>query len=87
MGAQPPRARGPLRQAPLARHGQLRQSGPWATALKWIASALAVVLVSGASIAAVAVWNVAKDVKPGVALIGEKAGPPPAIGSYDGGFN
>ena len=39
---------------PLARHGRLRRHRGWGTALGFVASALAVVLVSGTSVAAIA---------------------------------
>ncbi|MHB1171850.1 MAG: LCP family protein [Lacisediminihabitans sp.] len=47
---------------------------------------LAVVLVSGASIGAIMLYQLDSNVKT-VALVGETPGPPPSIGSYKGGFN
>lgn len=83
------RPRGADRRAtpPVARHGRLRSSGPVGTIVKYLAAALAVVLVSAGAVTAYAVWDVAQSVKPGVALIGETEGPPPNIGAYEGGVN
>ncbi|MBN9151339.1 MAG: LCP family protein [Micrococcales bacterium] len=83
------RPRGNRRQPepPVARHGRLRTSGPAVTLLKYVSAALAVVLVSGASVVGYAVWDIASSVKPGVALIGETIGPPPDIGAIEGGVN
>lgn len=71
----------------IARHGRQRAAGPAAAILKFTAAALAVVLVSGAAVVGYAVWDIASSVKPGVALIGETEGPPPDIGSFEGGLN
>ena len=72
---------------PIARHGRLRRSTPWAGAAKIVGTGLAVVLVSATTIAGAAVWNIANAIKPGVTLIGESEGPPPNIGAYEGGIN
>jgi LCP family protein required for cell wall assembly len=82
-----PRERGTAAPGTVARHGQLRTPHAWATVVKFVAIALAAVVVATASVAAVAVWDVARSVKPGVTLIGETAGPPPAIGAIPGGVN
>ncbi|MEO9094534.1 MAG: LytR family transcriptional regulator, partial [Microbacteriaceae bacterium] len=63
-----PRSYSSKKPGTLARHGQLRPHGPAKTLAKFVAAALAVVLVSGASVAAVAVWDVVGNVKPGVTL-------------------
>ena len=83
------RPRGDDRRAtpPLARHGRLRKSGPITTAFKYLAAALAVVLVSSGAVAGYAAWNIASSIQPGVSLIGETNGPPPDIGAYEGGVN
>ncbi|MBX3115752.1 MAG: LCP family protein [Cryobacterium sp.] len=83
------RPRGEQRNAPrtVARHGRLRSSGPVSTVLKFLAAAVTVVLVSGASVVGYAVWDLANSAKPGVALIGETIGPPPDIGAIEGGVN
>lgn len=75
------------RMPPVARHGRLPRSRPAVTVLGFIASALAVVLVSAGAVAGFAVYDVAKSVKPGVKLIGQTEGPPPDIGSFEGGIN
>lgn len=70
----------------IARHGRLRKPNPWPSILKFTAAALAVVLVSGASVGAIA-FNSIYSQRDTVALIGETEGPPPQIGAIDGGFN
>lgn len=56
------------------------------TVLRFVAAVIAVVVVSAASVAAISFGQLAQNVKT-VALVGEKPGVPPALGSYDGGFN
>ena len=70
----------------IARHGRLRKSRPILVILKFVAAALAVALVSGASIGAVAFNSVyaQRDV---VQLVTETEGPLPQIGAIEGGFN
>ncbi|QNE46362.1 LytR family transcriptional regulator [Glaciihabitans sp. INWT7] len=75
------------RMPPVARHGRLPRSRPAVTVLAFLASALAVVLVSVGAVAGFAVYDVAKSVQPGVKLIGQTDGPPPDIGSFEGGIN
>ncbi len=70
----------------IARHGQLTKSNPFVTVLKFIAAALAVVLVSAASVTVIAFTQLNSNIKT-VALVGETDGPAPALGSFDGGFN
>ena len=72
---------------PIARHGRLPRSRPWATVLRFVATTLAVVLVSAGAVAGYAVYDVAKSVRPGVKLIGQTDGPPRNIGSFKGGIN
>ena len=72
--------------AGIARHDQLRASTPVVTVLKFVAAALAVVLVSGVSIPGIAVSPMADNIKT-VALSGEKPGSPPNLGSFEGGVN
>ncbi len=72
--------------AGIARHGRLRRSNPWPTILKFVAATLAVVLVSGASVGAIA-FNSLYSKADTVQLIGETEGPPPQIGAIEGGFN
>lgn len=70
----------------IARHGRLRKAGPVGTIFTFIAAALAVVLVSGASVGAIA-FNSIYSKKTTVAIYGETEGPPPQIGAIQGGFN
>jgi LCP family protein required for cell wall assembly len=72
--------------AGIARHGRLKRSNPWPTVLKFTAAALAVVLVSGASVAAIALNGVTSQVQT-VELIPPTDGPLPQIGAIEGGFN
>jgi LCP family protein required for cell wall assembly len=81
------RPRGPVRQPPIARHGRLRRSHAWVTAGKILAATLAVLLVSGTSVAAFAVLDVATSLKKSVDLIGQTNGPPPSIGAAEGEIN
>ncbi|WP_345763068.1 LCP family protein [Diaminobutyricibacter sp. McL0608] len=72
----------------IARHGRLKSGGAVATVFKVLAATLAVVLVSGASVATIALWDVSRSVKPSVHLVSETtAGPIPQIGAIDGGVN
>jgi LCP family protein required for cell wall assembly len=81
-----PRSNRSATVAGIARHGQLKKTGPWATILKFVGAALVVVLVSGASVAAIVVNQISDQVTT-VTLVGETEGPPPSIGAYEGGFN
>lgn len=74
--------------AAIARHGRLKSGGAVATVIKVLAATLAVALVSGASVATIALWDVTSSVKPSVHLVSENtAGPIPSIGAIDGGVN
>ncbi|MES2172153.1 MAG: LCP family protein [Actinomycetota bacterium] len=73
--------------ASIIRHGRLHRAPAWASALKIVGIAVAVIAVSAVSVGSIAVWDLAHNIKPGVHLIGETQGPPPAIGDYEGGFN
>jgi LCP family protein required for cell wall assembly len=72
----------------IARHGRLLPSRPGVTVLKFLAAAVAVavVVVSAASVAGIAVTQFTNNIKT-VALPGETQGPPPDLGSFEGGFN
>lgn len=72
--------------AGIARHGRLRRPRAWTTALKVVAASLTVVLVSGAAVAGLELWRLQSTIKT-VTLVGETEGPPPALGSFEGGFN
>ena len=80
------RVRGGSSAPGLARHGRLRKPSPWGTIAKFVAAALAVILVSGASVGAIA-FNSIYSKRTVVALVGETEGPPPQIGAIEGGFN
>ena len=82
-----PRSKRSKQISPIARHGRLKRSNAFANVAKVLAAALAVVLVSGASVAALATLNVASSIKEGIALPGETEGPAPTIDSIDGGAN
>lgn len=72
------------------RHGRLRSRRPGATLLRVMAIAVAVVVVGAGSVVAIAVWEVASSVKPGVSLTdanGHTLAPPPDIGAIQGGVN
>ncbi|MBG6059266.1 LCP family protein required for cell wall assembly [Cryobacterium sp. MP_M5] len=73
--------------ATFARHGRLRRSNPVVTVVKFLAAALAVVLVSGVSVAALATYDVAASVQAPVHLTNETKGPVPQIGAIPGGVN
>jgi len=70
----------------IARHGRLKKNSPWSSIFKFIAAALAVVLISGASVAAVAFNQIYSQVET-VDLVQETPGPIPQIGKIEGGFN
>lgn len=72
--------------AGIARHGRLKKAAAWRTLLTLVASGLAVVLVSGVSVAAIATWQLQSSIET-VAIDFDEQGPPPAIGAFDGGFN
>ena len=69
----------------VVRHGRLHSRGPMRTILGFIGAALVVVLVSGASVAGIAAWDVARSIQPGVALANEQV--IPQIGEIEGGVN
>jgi anionic cell wall polymer biosynthesis LytR-Cps2A-Psr (LCP) family protein len=76
----------PTQPVGIARHGRLKKSSPVPAILKFLAAAIAVVLVSAASVAAIAVNTVTSKVKT-VELVQPTDGPPPQIGAIEGGFN
>jgi LCP family protein required for cell wall assembly len=76
------------RSAPsdITRHGRLKKSNPAITVVKIVASAVAVVLVAGVSVAAITLNQLDANIKT-VHLVGETQGPPPDLGAFEGGFN
>ena len=69
-----------------ARHSRVRPRGPITFVVSVVASALAVVLVSASSVAAIAVWDVSRSVHEGVTLANEPE-IIPSIGEIEGGVN
>jgi LCP family protein required for cell wall assembly len=70
----------------LTRHGRLPNPSALATLLKVTAISLAVVLVSGVSVASVAVQRLEASIDV-IELVGTTDGPAPTIGAYPGGYN
>ena len=82
------RSTGKAKLPGIARHGKLKKSNPWPTIFKFIGAALAVVLVSGVTLGALAVNQLRSNLAVNaVTIIGETEGPPPSIGAFEGGFN
>jgi LCP family protein required for cell wall assembly len=82
------RSRSARRAPGVARHGQLKRSNPATLLLKIVGAALAVVLFSGASVAAITYWRLTGQIKANsVEIYGQTEGPPPQIGKIPGGFN
>ena len=82
-----PRSKRSKQISTIARHGRLKRSNAFANVAKVLAAALAVVMVSGVSVAALATLNVATSVKDPIRLESETEGPIPQISSIDGGAN
>lgn len=80
-----------IRSLPTApvRHGRLRRSRAWSTIVAVLAGAMAVVLVSGASVAAITVHqlNANIDVVELTNAEGEAERVLPTVGAWEGGFN
>ncbi len=79
-----------LRSLPTARvrHGRQRRAAWWSTALKVVGATMAVVLVSGASVAAIALNNLTSNID--VAQLTDADGNVreiPQVGEWEGGFN
>lgn len=82
------RSRRSAKTPTIARHGRLKRSSAWRTISKVTASVLAVVLISGASVAAYAAWDLAASVRPGVDLGNEEVlEGVPDVGAIEGGVN
>lgn len=72
----------------IARHGRLRKASPVGTILKFVAAALAVVLVSGVSVGALAVSSLtSKATVVDIPGTENGAAPLPEVGAIEGGFN
>ncbi len=80
-----------IRSLPTApvRHGRLKRSRAWSTVLAVLGGAMAVVLVSGVSVAAITIaqFNANVDVIDLVSAEGEEPRVIPTIGEWEGGFN
>ena len=79
--------RRPARPAVVARHGRLKRSTAWKAILATIGSTLAVVLIAGSSVAAIAAWQLKNTLVENSVIIGADSEPPPDIGAFEGGFN
>ena len=78
-----------MARAGIARHGRLPRSSAALAIVRFVSSGIAVLLVSVASLAAVAVTQLSNNIET-VALVGqdhEQALAAPALGSFEGGFN
>lgn len=71
---------------PIARHGRLGRRSPLVTLLAVLGACLCVLLVSGTSVAAIAAWQLANNLKPSIDLPGQDQ-VPPQIGAIEGGVN
>ncbi|MCU1417423.1 MAG: hypothetical protein JWP32_1597 [Schumannella sp.] len=76
-----------VRSVPVARHGRLKRSGAWKPILAILGSTLAVALVAGSSVAAIAAWQLKNTLVANSVVIGADSEPPPNIGAFEGGFN
>jgi LCP family protein required for cell wall assembly len=70
----------------VARHGRLKKSAAWKTALGLIGGTLAVALIAGASVAGIAAAQLQSNIKT-TKIAADTQGPPPNIASFSGGFN
>jgi LCP family protein required for cell wall assembly len=80
------RPHGPLPLVNIARHGRLKRTNPWASLLKFVAATLVVLLVSGATVVAVALWQLERGIDV-IDLAGTDATTAPNVGAYPGGYN
>lgn len=78
------RARRAARDSGIIRHGRLPARGPVRVLLGFIGGALAVVLVSTVAVASIAVWDIARSVKPSIDLVADV---PPSVGAIEGPVN
>ena len=79
----------PENRGGVARHGRLKKRGPAGVVVRGLAAALAVVLVSSTSVAAIATWQVLGAAKPTVSLAvpGVTADPVPELTAQSGEVN
>jgi LCP family protein required for cell wall assembly len=81
------RSRRSARPAVVARHGRLKRSAAWKSVLGLIGSTVAVVLIAGSSVAAIAAWQLKNQIQENSVTIGADSEPPPDIAAFEGGFN
>jgi LCP family protein required for cell wall assembly len=70
----------------ISRHARRRRRNPFTTGLRFVAGAVAVLLVSGGTVAAYALLDVVSSVKPAVTLAGQDPNVP-SIDAIEGGVN
>jgi len=73
-------------QKSVARHGRLKRSVAWKGVLALIGTVMAVVLVAGSAVGAIAVYQLKSQITT-EAIAADTKGPPPNIAAFDGGFN
>jgi len=80
--------RAPRADAPssIARHGRLKRSAAWKSVLGFIGGTLAMVLVAGSSVAAIAVWQLQSNIET-EDIPFDAQDLPPGVAAYDGAFN
>jgi len=71
----------------IARHGRLKRPSSLRGALALLAISLAVLVVSGAAVAGLALWQFSRTLADNSIDIAAGGEPAPAIGSYENGFN
>jgi LCP family protein required for cell wall assembly len=81
------RPRGSRAGVGIVRHGRLRRPRAWAFVAKVVASSLAVLLVSGAAVAGLSVWQLQDNIVTVDLVGGEEDTAAPSIGAYPGGYN
>lgn len=70
----------------VVRHGRQAKPSVLAGVLKLLLASVAVLVVSALMVAGIAVAQLQGNID-AVALVGEEEGPPPELGSFEGGFN
>lgn len=88
-GGQHNRSRKVREQGPV-RHGRQSSPKPVVTLFKALGMVLVVTVVSGATVAGVAVYTTLANIKPGIALqhaAGSTVAPPPSVGAAEGAVN
>jgi LCP family protein required for cell wall assembly len=86
MSQQRDRSAKPARPAAIARHGRLKRATAWRSVMALIGGVLAVLLISGGSVAAVAFFQLKGNIKTET-IEADSQGPPPNIAAIEGGFN